>query len=134
MVSYIADMLRCLSPVAATPKRKEKKKKENHSCKKEENEKKKKRKPFSSSVVFPPTPGKLNAGLIGAAVTFLLSIPILDGGIWLAMRGSTDHKKFLQGPVIVVDMFLMLASLMGGSGGALCHQTRALVVSRVEIE
>lgn len=53
-------------------------------------------------------------------VTFLLSIPILGGGIWLANRASTDCEKFLEKPVIVIGVFLMLVSI-AGLIGACCR-------------
>lgn len=53
-------------------------------------------------------------------VTFLLSIPILGGGIWLANRASTDCEKYLEKPVIVLGVFLMLVSL-AGLIGACCR-------------
>ncbi|KAG1326496.1 tetraspanin-8 [Cocos nucifera] len=65
---------------------------------------------------------RLSNNLIGILnfLTFLLSIPILGGGIWLATRGSTDCEKFLQGPVIAVGVFLMVVSL-AGLVGACCR-------------
>ncbi|GJN36219.1 hypothetical protein PR202_gb25059 [Eleusine coracana subsp. coracana] len=50
-------------------------------------------------------------------ITFLISIPILGGGIWLASRAnSTDCIRFLQWPIIVVGLALMVISLMGFAG------------------
>jgi hypothetical protein len=50
-------------------------------------------------------------------ITFLISIPILGGGIWLASRAnSTDCVRFLQWPIIVVGLALMVISLMGFAG------------------
>lgn len=50
-------------------------------------------------------------------ITFLISIPILGGGIWLASRAnSTDCIRFLQWPIIVVGLVLMVVSLMGFAG------------------
>ena len=47
-------------------------------------------------------------------ITFLISIPILGGGIWLASRAnSTDCIRFLQWPIIVVGLVLMVISLTG---------------------
>lgn len=50
-------------------------------------------------------------------ITFLISIPILGGGIWLASRAnSTDCIRFLQWPIIIVGLVLMVISLMGFAG------------------
>eukprot|EP01018_Ginkgo_biloba_P014720 Gb_25195 [translate_table: standard] len=65
---------------------------------------------------------RFSNGIIGILnfLTFLLSIPILGGGIWLATRGSTDCEKFLQMPVIAIGVFLMVVSL-AGIIGACCR-------------
>ncbi|KAH9323180.1 hypothetical protein KI387_017819, partial [Taxus chinensis] len=49
-------------------------------------------------------------------VVFLLSIPIVGLGIWLATRHETDCVKFLQGPVIIIGVFIMAVSLAGFIG------------------
>ncbi|KAJ6825156.1 tetraspanin-3 [Iris pallida] len=50
-------------------------------------------------------------------ITFLISIPILGGGIWLASRANnTECLKFLQWPVIVIGLSIMVVSLMGFAG------------------
>ncbi|KAL5231930.1 hypothetical protein ABZP36_030706 [Zizania latifolia] len=50
-------------------------------------------------------------------VTFLISIPILGGGIWLASRAnSTDCIRFLQWPIIAIGLAVMVVSLMGFAG------------------
>ncbi|GLJ07865.1 hypothetical protein SUGI_0075880 [Cryptomeria japonica] len=49
-------------------------------------------------------------------VTFLLSIPILGGGIWLATRNSGDCLRFLQWPIISIGSAIMLLSLAGFVG------------------
>jgi uncharacterized membrane protein len=57
--------------------------------------------------------------LIGAVnfITFLVSIPILGGGIWLASRAnSTDCIRFLQWPIIIIALVIMLISLAGFAG------------------
>ncbi|CAK9179020.1 unnamed protein product [Ilex paraguariensis] len=57
--------------------------------------------------------------LIGALnfLTFLLSIPILGGGIWLSGRANnTDCLKFLQWPLIVIGVAIMVVSLAGFAG------------------
>ncbi|EYU35774.1 hypothetical protein MIMGU_mgv1a018869mg [Erythranthe guttata] len=54
--------------------------------------------------------------LIGALnfLTFVLSIPILSGGIWLSSRANnTDCLKFLQWPLIIIGVSIMVVSLAG---------------------
>ncbi|RWW60518.1 hypothetical protein BHE74_00032478 [Ensete ventricosum] len=71
---------------------------------------------------------RLSNNLIGALnfITFLLSVPILGGGIWLATRGGgTDCEKFLQTPMIVLGAFLMAVSL-AGLVGACCRNSLLL--------
>ncbi|KAJ6800220.1 tetraspanin-8-like [Iris pallida] len=73
---------------------------------------------------------RLSNNLVGVLnfLTFLLSIPILGGGIWLAHRASsTDCEKFLQGPLIAIGAFLMAVSL-AGLVGACCRSTLLLWV------
>ncbi|XP_057545560.1 tetraspanin-8-like [Amaranthus tricolor] len=53
-------------------------------------------------------------------VTFLLSIPILGSGIWLAHKATTDCEKYLEKPIIILGVFLMLVSL-AGLIGACCR-------------
>ncbi|XP_068652518.1 tetraspanin-8-like [Aristolochia californica] len=53
-------------------------------------------------------------------VTFVLSIPILGGGIWLSTRASTDCEKFLEKPIIALGVFLLVVSL-AGLIGACCR-------------
>lgn len=58
-------------------------------------------------------------GVLGAVnfVTFLMSIPILGGGIWLASRAnSTDCLRFLQWPIIIIGGTVMVISLAGFAG------------------
>ncbi|KAK4777945.1 hypothetical protein SAY87_018132 [Trapa incisa] len=64
---------------------------------------------------------RLSNNLVGILnfVTFLLSVPILGAGIWLANRASTDCEKFLEKPVIALGVFLMVVSL-AGLVGACC--------------
>ncbi|KAF5190826.1 Tetraspanin-8 [Thalictrum thalictroides] len=47
---------------------------------------------------------RISNNLVGILnlVTFLLSIPILGGGIWLSTRASTDCEKFLEKPIIAL--------------------------------
>ncbi|XP_077222309.1 tetraspanin-8-like [Tasmannia lanceolata] len=65
---------------------------------------------------------RVSNNLIGILnfITFLLSIPILGGGIWLSTRGSTDCEKFLDKPIIALGVFLMIVSL-AGLIGACCR-------------
>ncbi|XP_037441468.1 tetraspanin-8-like isoform X2 [Triticum dicoccoides] len=57
------------------------------------------------------------------AVTFLLSVPILAGGIWLRARADgTECERYLAAPVIAVGVFLMLVSI-AGLVGACCRVT-----------
>ncbi|KAF8400445.1 hypothetical protein HHK36_013743 [Tetracentron sinense] len=65
---------------------------------------------------------KVSNNLIGILnlVTFLLSIPILGGGIWLSHRASTDCEKFLEKPIIALGVFLLVVSL-AGLIGACCR-------------
>ncbi|XP_023007578.1 tetraspanin-8 [Cucurbita maxima] len=55
-------------------------------------------------------------------IVFLLSIPIIAGGIWLSRQGTSDCEKFLDTPVIVIGVFLLLVSLAGFIG-ACCRVT-----------
>lgn len=66
--------------------------------------------------------------LIGAVnfFTFLLSIPILGGGIWLSSRANnTDCLKFLQWPIIVIGATIMVVSLAGFAGA--CYRNTFLM-------
>ncbi|WOL01926.1 tetraspanin-3-like [Canna indica] len=57
--------------------------------------------------------------LIGVVnfVTFLVSIPILGGGIWLGVRAnSTDCLRFLQWPIIIIGLAIMVISIIGFAG------------------
>lgn len=58
--------------------------------------------------------------------TFLLSIPILGGGIWLSTRANnTDCLKFLQWPLIVIGVAIMVISLAGFAGA--CYRNTFLM-------
>ncbi|KAE8687152.1 putative Nodulin MtN21 /EamA-like transporter family protein [Hibiscus syriacus] len=67
---------------------------------------------------------RLSNNLVGILnfLTFLLSIPILSAGIWLSREGVTECERFLEKPVIVIGVFLMLVSL-AGLIGACCRVT-----------
>ncbi|XP_065868342.1 tetraspanin-3-like [Euphorbia lathyris] len=59
-------------------------------------------------------------------LTFLLSIPILGGGIWLSSRANnTDCLKFLQWPLIVIGVSIMVVSLAGFAGA--CYRNTFLL-------
>ncbi|CAL1403324.1 unnamed protein product [Linum trigynum] len=59
-------------------------------------------------------------------LTFLLSIPIIGGGIWLSTRAnSTDCLKFLQWPIIVIGVCIMVVSLAGFAGA--CYRNTMLM-------
>ncbi|XP_059626738.1 tetraspanin-3-like [Cornus florida] len=59
-------------------------------------------------------------------LTFLLSVPILGGGIWLSSRAdNTDCMKFLQWPLIVIGVSIMVVSLAGFAGA--CYRNTFLM-------
>ncbi|KAK2975389.1 hypothetical protein RJ640_012400 [Escallonia rubra] len=59
-------------------------------------------------------------------LTFLLSIPILGGGIWLSGRANnTDCLRFLQWPLIVIGVSIMVVSLAGFAGA--CYRNTVLM-------
>ncbi|OVA09917.1 Tetraspanin [Macleaya cordata] len=59
-------------------------------------------------------------------LTFLLSIPILGGGIWLSSRANnTDCMKFLQWPLIIIGVSIMVVSLAGFAGA--CYRNSSLL-------
>lgn len=59
-------------------------------------------------------------------LTFLLSIPILGGGIWLSTRANnTDCLKFLQWPIIIIGISIMVVSLAGFAGS--CYRNTFLM-------
>ncbi|GMN24576.1 hypothetical protein TIFTF001_000616 [Ficus carica] len=66
--------------------------------------------------------------LIGVVnfITFLLSIPILGGGIWLSSRANnSDCLKFLQWPIIIIGAAIMVVSLAGFAGA--CYRNTFLM-------
>ncbi|KAH7542579.1 tetraspanin-3 [Ziziphus jujuba] len=66
--------------------------------------------------------------LIGVVnfLTFLLSIPILGGGIWLSSRANnTECLKFLQWPLIAIGVAIMIVSLAGFAGA--CYRNTFLM-------
>uniref|UniRef100_A0A0E0ESF9 Tetraspanin n=1 Tax=Oryza meridionalis TaxID=40149 RepID=A0A0E0ESF9_9ORYZ len=66
---------------------------------------------------------RLSNSLLGIlnAVTFLLSVPVLGGGIWLATRADgTECERYFSAPVIAFGVFLLLVSL-AGLVGACCR-------------
>lgn len=60
-------------------------------------------------------------------ITFLISIPIIGGGIWLSKQADTECEKFLEKPVIALGVFVMLISLAGLIGSC-CRVTWLLWV------
>nr|GMC61146.1 tetraspanin-8-like [Ipomoea batatas] len=55
-------------------------------------------------------------------LTFLISIPIIGGGIWLSRQANTECERFLDKPVIALGVFIMLLSI-AGLVGACCRVT-----------
>ncbi|GJM98756.1 hypothetical protein PR202_ga15793 [Eleusine coracana subsp. coracana] len=73
---------------------------------------------------------RLSNNLIGIlnTITFLLSVPILGAGIWVAARADgTECERYLSAPVIAVGVFLMVVSI-AGLIGACCRVTWLLWV------
>ncbi|CAN1223476.1 TET8 [Linum grandiflorum] len=73
---------------------------------------------------FSPTMFRLSNNLVGILnfITFLLSIPIIWAGAWLRNHGSSECDRFLDTPIIVIGVFLMLVSL-AGLVGACCKNS-----------
>lgn len=60
-------------------------------------------------------------------VTLLLSIPIIAGGIWLSKQADSECERFLDTPVIVLGVFVLLVSI-AGLVGSCCRITWLLWV------
>ncbi|KAH7447275.1 hypothetical protein KP509_01G100300 [Ceratopteris richardii] len=58
-------------------------------------------------------------------LTAVLSIPMIGAGIWLASKHSTDCMRFLQWPVIIIGVFILLVSLAGLIGS--CYRSSCLL-------
>ncbi|GAV62091.1 Tetraspannin domain-containing protein [Cephalotus follicularis] len=59
-------------------------------------------------------------------LTLLLSIPILVGGIWLSTKANnTDCLKFLQWPLIIIGVCILVVSLAGFAGA--CYRNTFLM-------
>ncbi|KAK9932027.1 hypothetical protein M0R45_019278 [Rubus argutus] len=56
-----------------------------------------------------------NVGLLNL-LTFIFSIPIVVAGIWLSKQGNSECEKFLDKPIIILGVFLMVVSLAGFIG------------------
>ncbi|KAH7289999.1 hypothetical protein KP509_30G027700 [Ceratopteris richardii] len=59
------------------------------------------------------------------SITAVLSIPIIGAGIWLATKHSTDCMRFLQWPIIIIGVFILLVSLAGLLGS--CYRSPCLL-------
>lgn len=70
---------------------------------------------------------RVSNGVVGFLnfLVFLLSIPILGSGVWLATRHGTECEKFLTGPVVILGLFVMLVSLAGFIGA--CFRVSCLL-------
>ncbi|CAM8919549.1 unnamed protein product [Rhodiola kirilowii] len=59
-------------------------------------------------------------------LTFVLSIPILGTGIWLSGKANnTDCLNFLQWPLIIIGVSIMVVSLAGFAGA--CYRNTVLM-------
>ncbi|KAK7304127.1 hypothetical protein RJT34_15192 [Clitoria ternatea] len=64
----------------------------------------------------------LSNNLIGLLnfLTFLLSIPVVATGVWLSKQADTECERWLERPIIVLGVFLLVVSL-AGLLGACCR-------------
>jgi len=67
---------------------------------------------------------KISNNLIGILnfLTLLLSIPILLTGVWLHKQATSECERFLEKPIIILGVFLLIVSLLGFIGGC-CRVT-----------
>ncbi|KAK4727851.1 hypothetical protein R3W88_032768 [Solanum pinnatisectum] len=58
---------------------------------------------------------RLSNNLVGIVniITFIISIPIIGGGVWLSKQANTECERFLEKPIIALGIFVMLISLAG---------------------
>ncbi|XP_043698075.1 tetraspanin-3-like [Telopea speciosissima] len=71
---------------------------------------------------------RFSNSLVGVVnfLTFLLSVPILGGGIWLSSKANTtDCLRFLQWPLIIIGVSIMVVSLAGFVGA--CYRNTFLL-------
>ncbi|KAK9932022.1 hypothetical protein M0R45_019273 [Rubus argutus] len=61
---------------------------------------------------------RLSNNIVGLLnlLTFIFSIPIVVAGIWLSKQGNSECEKFLDKPIIILGVFLMVVSLAGFIG------------------
>ncbi|CAN1329563.1 TET8 [Linum perenne] len=77
---------------------------------------------------------RLSNNLIGILnfITFLLSVPIIWAGVWLRNHGSSECERFLDTPIIVLGVFLLLVSI-AGLVGACCKNSCLLWIYLVVV-
>ena len=64
----------------------------------------------------PPSPSNNVIGVINF-VAMLISIPIIEAGIWLSNEQDNSCVKLLQGPVIILGILILVVALAGFVGG-----------------